>query len=219
MTEYKATPEQWKKVKEYLTENSFSACILELRSRIEQLEAQANPIGDSNKMVPPPVATGDNKKPAVINVVMDGHPPAPHEEWEDWFAEVFKTSTIKGVYLRAIAPGDFSFEEEEATPPPVATDEELANTWHKTTGGFLARRRAIYNLGVAHTQASSREVAEPAPVAGGLVARVIYAICGTNHAGIDWSPEARAAILEVARWMRDRGWVDMPDALEQEVGR
>jgi hypothetical protein len=53
---------------------------------------------------------------------------------------------------------------DSSTPPPVATDEELDDTWHKTTGGtFLARRRAIYNLGVTHGQAGSREVAEPAP--------------------------------------------------------
>jgi hypothetical protein len=31
-----------------------------------------------------------------------------------------------------------------STPPPVATDEELDDTWHKTTGGtFLARRRPL----------------------------------------------------------------------------
>jgi hypothetical protein len=56
---------------------------------------------------------------------------------------------------------------DSSTPPPVATDEELDDTWHKTTGGtFLARRRAVYDLGVAHGQAGRREVADPAPVAG-----------------------------------------------------
>jgi hypothetical protein len=230
---------------------------------------------------------------------------------------------------------------EQIVPPPVATDEELENTWYKTTGGtFRDSRRAIYNLGVAHGQASSREVAElrtelererirlavcgvvakadtpesakrardmhpdyhsaslddvismvdalmderakqahsrevadpapvagemaelvadlritasqasvacqfidgesltraanmlqqlseklpkkdgvPAPVAGGLVKRVIYAICGTNYAGIDWSPEARAAIHEVETWLRERGWEGVADLLEEEAGR
>jgi len=68
-------------------------------------------------------------------------------------------------------------------------------------------------------QASSREVAKPAPVAGGLVARVIYAICGTNDTGIDWSPEACAAILEQATWLREQGWKEAADLLEQEAGR
>jgi hypothetical protein len=168
------------------------------------------------------------------------------------------------------AQADHSRGVTEMVPPPVATDD----TWHKTTGGtFLDRRRAVYNLGVEHGQASSREVADPAPVAGevaelvadlrimaawaaganqfrdgetlnsaantlqrlserlsekdgvpapvagGLVARLIYAICGTNDTWIDWSPEARAAILEQAEWLREQGRKEAADLLEQEAGR
>jgi hypothetical protein len=91
VNDFKATFEQWLNVQEWGTRERATSpagsCILELRSRIEQLEAQANHVGDINKMV----------------------------------------------------------------PPTVATDEELDDTWHKTTGGtFLARRRAIYNLGIEH---------------------------------------------------------------------
>jgi len=224
MNNYKATPGQWIDI-EFCDKDDFrSAGIKELRSRIEQLEAQANHIGDSNKMVPPSVATGDNKKPAVINAVMDGDPPAPHEEWEDWVVEVFKTRTIKGVCLRAIAPGDFSFEEEEATPPPVATDEELDDIWHKRGnapgGTFVACRRAVYNLGIEHGQAGSREMAEPAPVAGGLVERITLAI---DRAPFDegdhlWD-EAHAAILEQAKWLREKGLFGAADLLKKEAGR
>lgn len=98
ISNYKATPGQWQDTERRADNgNTIDIRLLELRSRIEQLEAQANHIGDSNKMV----------------------------------------------------------------PPTVATDEELDDTWHKTTGGtFLARRRAIYNLGVAHGQASSRDMPE-----------------------------------------------------------
>jgi hypothetical protein len=52
-----------------------------------------------------------------------------------------------------------------------------------------------------------------------LVARVIYAICRSNPAKIDWYPEARAAILEVAKWLREQGWIGATDLLEQEAGR
>ena len=89
------------------------------------------------------------------------------------------------------------------TPPPVATDEELDKIWNfeDTWNGSL---RAIYNLGVAHGQARSREVADPAPVEGGLMERVSDAI--TSETGSRWaSTEARAAILEVARWLREQG--------------
>jgi hypothetical protein len=55
----------------------------------------------------------------------------------------------------------------------VATDEELWKLWAEF--GFAAFR-AIYNLGVTHGLASSREVVEPAPVAGGFMERVAYII-------------------------------------------
>jgi hypothetical protein len=101
MTNHKATQTDWVNVEHSAIIHAAEACILELRSRIEQLEAQANHIGDSNKIV----------------------------------------------------------------PPPVATDEELKQTWLQ--GATLTQgNRAIYNLGIKHGQASSREVAEPAPVAG-----------------------------------------------------
>jgi len=156
MNNHKATPEQWQASEKRAANGHITDLrILELRSRIEQLEAQANPIGDSNKMV----------------------------------------------------------------PPKVATDEELGKTYRNSVGCNPDRFRAIYNLGIEHGQASSREVAEPAPVAGGLVARMIYAICGTNDTWIDWSPEARAAILEAAKWLREQGWKEAADLLEQEAGR
>jgi hypothetical protein len=56
---------------------------------------------------------------------------------------------------------------DSSTPPPVATDEELWKLWAEFK---FAAFRIIYNLGVAHGQAGSREVAEPAPVTGGLAA-------------------------------------------------
>jgi hypothetical protein len=63
---------------------------------------------------------------------------------------------------------------DSSTPPPVATDEELGKTYRNSVGCNLDRYRAIYNLGVAHGQASSREVAEPAPVAEVLARRIGY---------------------------------------------
>jgi hypothetical protein len=52
--------------------------------------------------------------------------------------------------------------------PPVATDEELGEAWDTAGAGgtYSYRLPALYNLGIKHGQASSREVADPAPVAG-----------------------------------------------------
>ena len=65
---------------------------------------------------PPPE---DNTKPGFINVCVEGPPPAPYENWEDWLVCTFKNRTIQRVYIRALISGDFSFDKKEvATPPP-----------------------------------------------------------------------------------------------------
>jgi len=63
---------------------------------------------------------------------------------------------------------------------------------------------------------------DPAPVAGGLVARVAMAIHPDRCADPNlYLHEARAAILEVARWLREQGTPASGWAmrLEQEAGR
>ena len=63
-------------------------------------------------------------------------------------------------------------------------------------------------------------VADPAPVAGGLVERVAMAIHPDRCADPNlYLHEARAAILEVAKWLRERGLIIDADLLEQEAGR
>jgi len=164
MNNYKATSEQWEKVKEWSSEQSSTdACLLELRARMEALEAQANHFVDVSKMV----------------------------------------------------------------PPSVATDEELSDTWHKGSltpdGRYIIGRkgwRAVYNLGVAHGKAGSQEVAEPAPVAGGLVERISYEIrIGRTTLKSD-EVTAVHTILEVARWLRSELVSrEIAERLEQEAGR
>ena len=99
MNDYKAAPHKWREL-EVFSSDDANACILELRARVEALEAQANHFGDINKMV----------------------------------------------------------------PPPVATDEELSDAWHKGSltpdGRYIIGRkgwRAVYNLGIEHGQAGSRD--------------------------------------------------------------
>jgi hypothetical protein len=94
---YKARPECWEWQEKWASKevpDEDSSCFLELRARVEALEAQA--------------------------------------------------SNLKGSLT-------------SSTPPPVATDEDLWKLWAEF--GFAAFR-IIYNLGVAHGQASSREVAK-----------------------------------------------------------
>jgi hypothetical protein len=152
MDNHKATPKQWEEVGAFVS--ATRDCILELRARVEALEAQAG--------------------------------------------------NLKGSLT-------------SSTPPPVATDDELWNIWANRPNRPLsapAALRTIYNLGIEHGQARSREVAEPAPVARGLVERVKSAI---DSVSLD--EKARAAILEVARWMQRQGWKAAGEWLEVEAGR
>jgi len=116
------------------------------------------------------------------------------------------------------AQANHSGDINKMVPPPVATDEELRRRYHDVfvLFGHTNTLRAIYNLGVTYGQARSREVAEPAPVAGVLVKRVKLAI---DSVSLD--EEARAAILEVATWLREQGTPASGWAmrLEQEAGR
>jgi len=48
---------------------------------------------------------------------------------------------------------------DSSTPPPVATDEELRQTWLQCAT-LTQGHRAIYNLGIEHGQASSRDMPE-----------------------------------------------------------
>ena len=179
MNNFKATQTDWVNVEHSAIIHAAEACILELRSRIEQLEAQASnypEIPDSS--TPPPVA----------RVTRD------------------KDET-----------GNYVIVHNTATPPPVATDEDLWKLWAEF--GFAAFR-IIYNLGIKHGQASSREMEEPAPVAEGLTERVKLAIDSALYDEDDhqWH-EGRAAILEVETWLREQGWEKVADLIEQEAGR
>jgi hypothetical protein len=166
MNNYKATPKQWEEVGAFVS--ATRDCILELRSRVEALEAQANHSPGATKMVPVAKVTRDRDE-----------------------------------------TGNYVIVHDTATPPPVATDEELDDTWHKTTEGtFLARRRALYDLGIEYGQASSREVAEPAPVAGGLVGELVADLRAmATHAGLACQPGDFKILTRAA------------DLLEQEAGR
>jgi len=132
MDNYKAKPEYWKILEDYSTESRPYSCILELRSRVEALEAQKS-----------------------------------------------ETDSITDYYSLLAAQ---------------------------------SKGKAVF-----HGPSDSREVVKPAPVAGGLVERVADAI--TSETGSRWATtEARAAILEVVRWLQQQGWQAAGEWLEVEAG-
>jgi len=114
-------------------------------------------------------------------------------------------------------------DDDALTPEaaPVATDKELLELaedsgmdrcegehWEAWDHQLLLFARACYDLGRQHgaAQPPAAPPAPPAPPAapaGGLVERVALAIGGEGDHPANWTPEARAAIREVAAWMND----------------
>jgi len=135
---YRLTPEQWEAIEGYADDNAYDACFLELRSRIEALEAGAT----------------------CLHVC----------------------SSDEGTSYCALA------ESVAAHQPPVFTAEEVAR------------------------------IVAPTSPAGSLIDRVAKALYDAPNTHEGWRSEARAAILEVAAWMREKGygsWV----TLEQEANQ
>jgi hypothetical protein len=140
MNNYKATPEQWIDV-EFCDKADFnSACILELRVRIETLEAAQQPYQDK----------------------LD----------------------------RLIALDRDDFTEDAAQQPPLFTAEEVAR------------------------------IVAPTFPDNSLIDRVSKALYDAPNTHEGWRSEARAAILEVARWLRENECdYNAVRWLEQEAGR
>jgi hypothetical protein len=111
---------------------------------------------------------------------------------------------------RRPTPGtvDLAFPAPEAAPPVVAiraalerlvklrntdTHALLGSDWHEA---FVAACAAL-------AQPPAAQPVSPVAPAGGLVERVALAIGGEGDHPANWTPEARAAIREVAAWMRE----------------
>jgi len=210
MTEHKATPGQWKSVERYPTENAACACILELRARIKQLEAQANHSPGATKMVPPPVATDEELRGL-------------------WYAKSDFLEALRILYNLGVAHGQAG-SREVAEPALVAGGDMLRASLMADLGSMIRDATEagqlsdaqILRMAAAMLMERSELVpakgGDPAPVPVGLVERVSDAI--TSETGSRWaSTEARAAILEVARWLREQRAECSADLLEQEAGR
>jgi hypothetical protein len=77
----------------------------------------------------------------------------------------------------------------------------------------------------AHTEANSKPTPNPRQIRSSLVERVALAISGIEDSScwddeaVNWAPEARAAIREVAAWLDENTGGDAAWMLTQETGR
>jgi hypothetical protein len=126
-----------------------------------------------------------------------------------------------------------ALDRDDDETAPVATDEELWRLFyssHPTLPHSSAALRACYDLGRQHgaaqppaAQPAAAQPAPPVAPAGSLVKRVAWSIAKFASEGLpgdDAKPTARAAIREVAGWMREN-WTGYTAVrlLEQEADR
>jgi hypothetical protein len=208
MDDYKATP------------------LEQLKARVAKLEAQANHFGDTNKMVPPPVATDEelddtwhktgtapgsifvSRRRALYNLGV-AHGQASSRGVAELWTEL-ERERIRLAVCGVVAKAD--------TPESAKRARDIPPDYHSASlDDVISMADAL--MAERAKQANSQEVAEPAPVAGGLVERISYEIrIGRTTLRCD-EATAVAAILEQAEWLREQGWKEAANLLEQEAGR
>ena len=212
--EYKATPEQWAHQETWLDQNDAdAACLLELRSRVKALEE-----AEKDRVFAASVEALDLLDPVQdLAARIEALEAGLKDE-----ADCNKTCTLN-LSDRLVRV------EQRVRELQAARNAEI--NWQGEQDGRLKateeRLAILENAENGRQQDEDAErAAEPAPApAGSLVERV----AGTLHAATnsdpnvpanEWIPEARAAIREVAAWLRlERQSPMTADVLEQEADR
>jgi hypothetical protein len=176
---HRATPEQWADQERWAHDNADSSCLLELRARIEALEDGATC---------PHVRSSDEGTSycALAEAVAAPQPPLFTAE--------------------EVAPFVVPSSPANSLVDRVATDAELCKVYNNAPEhGFGPALRAVYDLGREHGAVPIRSAPESP-----LVERVADAIAAqATSAGIVNDRPARAAILEVAAWLREQDGVGL----------
>jgi hypothetical protein len=161
MTDYKATPKQWGSMYEDAFHcDAQSACILELRDRVEALE---------------------NKSETQYLAILD------------WGKDVDAIKCWNEQQVRRI-------EALEGNRPPDLKVYEISEPLQLTPEQAQHVRDLL--------APNSKSTPNPSQIRSSLVDRVARAI-GWDCEPINWAPEARAAIREVAAWLKEtHGWSD-----------
>jgi hypothetical protein len=224
---FKATPEQWYMLEQYATTHcAVSPLILELRARVEALEAQGRNYPETpDSSTPPPVATDEELKDimnragtswiqdvrAIYNLGIE-HGQAGSREVAELRAEL-ERERIRLAACGVVAKAD--------TPESAKKARDMHPDYHSASlDDVISMVDAL--MAERAKQAHSREVAEPAPVAGGLVERVSWLIAGfasRSKPGDDCKPTAVKIVVEAAKWLRSHGISGSAKVLEQEAGR
>lgn len=110
---YRLTPEQWESIELYAEDNAYDACFLELRSRIEALEAAQQPplfTAEEVARIVAPSSPADSLIDRVAKALYDA--PNNHEGWR---SEARAAILEVAAWLRAEDDGLLAFGLDWAT--------------------------------------------------------------------------------------------------------
>jgi len=192
MTDHTARPESWDEQRRWTDQIADSDCIMELLSRVERLERkqQGQP---SPNLAEPLARTMEQRLQRVVHFHgVPVVPPIGCPDPQSWIAERI-----------------YEMGKADATCPHIRSNGDGSSYCSLAEGNSSA----------------SLTSSAPAPITpagqGELVSSVAATILDAPSTDDtdDWTPEARAAILAVADWLKQFGFVGAVAALRQEVGR
>jgi hypothetical protein len=190
--QHQATPDEWAQQEDWANRSAFSdsSCIIELRDRVEALEATQQPRAFTGQVVAPIT----NQTGPGVALYLD-----PSERQHG-------VTSDRLIARNTPAPAGSLVER-------IATDAELCQVYNEKT-----TLRAVYDLGREHGAAPTRPGPESSP-AGSLMDRLAVALLNTTR-NSNADTKARAVILEVAAWLKEKGYNTLQaEALAQEANR
>ena len=209
-TDHTARPMSWQTLTRWAaSQHPDGDCILELRARVERLE-QAQHAQPAGGLVEPEI-TGRE----LTRIWNDNED--PNEDAGDAMARLYTAGFHAGMKWQAEM-----MEQAQQQPEPEPADGQTLHTVALRMVDTLANLDVLPDITETIRKAIREPMAPPVPSTpagkGELVRSVALAIPnGSTH--VDWTPEARRAILAVAHWLIGKGYVHAADLLREEVGR
>jgi hypothetical protein len=217
MTDYKATPEQWADTESWAAEKlSCYSCVLELRARVEALEVKYETQRLATLEWGADVDTvkrwSDQHLQRIMALEAAQQQPEPIDEEENdrrfhVCMDLIRNATPEQIRSAAGLPERKTSKVYEISEPLQLTPEQAQQVMDL----LAPEPRRNY----------------PAKPDSSLVQRVALAISGIEYGlerdeeAVNWASEARAAIREVAAWLREQQDGDLLAAamLEREAER
>jgi hypothetical protein len=214
--QHQATPYEWAQQEDWANRSgsSDSSCIIELRDRVEALEATQQPQQD--------------KLDRLIALDRDDSTEAAAQQ-----PPLFTAEEVARIKAKAAEAGAQCAVEQIRSKPaawrPLKVATETVYGDAKAAAKQILRAPMVVEGTFEHGGETYRFKAKPereiamdeAQPAGSLVERVADAIAAqATSAGIVNDRPARAAILEVAAWLKEEGYSTLQaEALAQEANR